>query len=481
MSQEYWRSRRINYSNTHWIEEQRRLRETQRRREEELRKKAEEERKLKEIEATFDGAWKKLHYAGQRLEENIKHFSVFSNLPTELKLQIDKLPNVITNIDEVEKQKQQVKDIRGQIQEVKKITGEMLSLADLVSASNKNASALMIKCIDCFISQKNVTEDRTVEEKHVAAIEEIGLDIESELDTDIYIDQKATQEPNANELKNQALIQRKNSILDKLSEETDDLILSAYHKKELDRAKETIMDIGDMDQLENFRRISIELLLKKAKKYDGFHKKHYEEFHSSLAKYEILCGMASEHTNSFEFSPESMSEMKNEIARLEELVKASEEMAYIEKSIREVMEELGLAVFAHRNVSKGAGAFYRNMLFQHSDQSAVNVTFSSDGRISMEVCGICEDGEEPSDASKEALVTNIEDFCKLYPEIEDMLGKKGVLPAGERVTLPPAPMHAVFCARDDFMITNQDKVPGPVRETQINRTREKKAMRYEPI
>ena len=114
------------------------------------------------------------------------------------------------------------------------------------------------------------------------------------------------------------------------------------------------------------------------------------------------------------------------------------------------MSEMGYEVLGHRNVSKKSGKKFSNDLYSFSDGTAVNITSSSDGMISMEFGGIDTVDRIPDEAERSTLAEEAGTFCEKQKEIEARLEEKGVL-VGKRISvLPPDGAYAQIINISDY-------------------------------
>ena len=100
-----------------------------------------------------------------------------------------------------------------------------------------------------------------------------------------------------------------------------------------------------------------------------------------------------------------------------------------------------------------------NELYTYGEGTAVNVTYSSDGKIAMELGGIDATDRLPNDHETSVLCESMEQFCDDFKEIEKRLLAKGVVLASRISMLPPSAEYAQIINTTDYnMIEITDKL-----------------------
>ena len=86
--------------------------------------------------------------------------------------------------------------------------------------------------------------------------------------------------------------------------------------------------------------------------------------------------------------------------------------------------------------------------------TAVNVTYSSDGQITMELGGISTDDRLPTEVESASLASDMRTFCDDYFEIEQRLRKKGIIT--KRISiLPPEEQYAQMINVSDYNLSKK--------------------------
>ena len=227
--------------------------------------------------------------------------------------------------------------------------------------------------------------------------------------------------------------------------------------------KRNFAGITDSTFRKNFAALSITPLLKECNKY----LKLYEETAPLRIEYKVVCDMVGEPEKPFEISQAAIQNIKAEIARLREKIARDDEKSYISKCLDEVMSDMGYDVIGHREVTKKSGGHFKSELFSYEDGTAVNVTLSDDGHITMELCGLDDSDRLPEADESERLCEHMESFCEDFGEIERRLAEKGVVLRSRIQRLPPSVEYAQILNVSDYKIT------GDVEQFNHKRRREK--------
>lgn len=248
-----------------------------------------------------------------------------------------------------------------------------------------------------------------------------------------------------------------NEINTKISSFRNQYALSEELLSELDRVSSVAVSISDEQFLKNYIAVSINPLLKKCIAYDETHKQYHEEYEKLSMEYSVLCELYHYVGQEVPFSAEAIDYLKGEIERISIAAQQQEEQEYIQSSIDEVMAEMGYSVIGSREVTKKNGNHFRNELYTFGDGTAVNVTYSSDGRIVMELGGLDSTDRIPDEYESAALCEEMQVFCKDFKEIEKRLLERGVILASRISLLPPDKAYAQIINTTDYdMKTDTD-------------------------
>ncbi len=236
------------------------------------------------------------------------------------------------------------------------------------------------------------------------------------------------------------------------------------HLKGLQLSQELLFDIDtslsqmsqmqDEDRLRTFGSITVKGLIKKCEDYFEEQKRLKEELDELRNNYIALCNMLGiETTRVSDF--QNTEEIKDAINVLEKEFVKTQEQKYISECLDSVMSEMGYNVIGNREVTKKNGTHFRNELFTYGDGTAVNVTYSADGKIAMELGGLDNTDRLPNEQETAELCHQMESFCVDFKEIEKRLAAKGVILADRISLLPPNPEYAQIINTDDYNMTGE--------------------------
>ena len=141
------------------------------------------------------------------------------------------------------------------------------------------------------------------------------------------------------------------------------------------------------------------------------------------------------------------------------------------------MEEMGYTVIGSREVTKKNGKHFRNELYTYGEGTAVNVTYSSDGKIAMELGGVDATDRLPNDHETVVLCESMEQFCDDFKEIEKRLFAKGIVLADRISLLSPSAEYAQIINTTDYNMT--EKAETLQTKKQRRATTKRKALRKE--
>lgn len=224
---------------------------------------------------------------------------------------------------------------------------------------------------------------------------------------------------------------------------------------ELNTSLSKVDSIDDEVFLKNYASVTIAPLLKRCKEYLSEFEVCHEEFEKLYAEYSALCNLYFFVAQDYSCCNASLEVLKSEIERMKETADADDEQAYISNCLDEVMEEMGYTVIGSREVTKKNGRHFRNELYTYGEGTAVNVTYSSDGKIAMELGGIDSADRLPDEHETERLCDSMEQFCTDFKEIEKKLYAKGVVLADRIALLPPNAEYAQIINTADYEMTLQ--------------------------
>lgn len=254
-------------------------------------------------------------------------------------------------------------------------------------------------------------------------------------------------------------------------------ILSDELSAELEQIRARAASIDDEQFLKNYIAITVNPLLKRCAAYAETYQVYHEEYENLLMEYTALCELYHYVAQDVPFSENAIPFLKKEIKRINTTAEHQAEQEYIQNAIDEVMTEMGYSVIGSREVTKRNGNHFRNELYNYGEGTAVNVTYSSDGRIAMELGGLDSTDRTPSASESAALCKEMEDFCNDFKEIERRLFARGVVLASRISLLPPDAAYAQIINTSDYQMSVETE--RFTAEKRRGKAAEKKTMKAE--
>lgn len=230
--------------------------------------------------------------------------------------------------------------------------------------------------------------------------------------------------------------------------------LSEELRRDIEDALNKLDEIDSEDFLHNFAVMTVAGLEKNCRSYTALRTEIGEEYDRLLSCYHALCEERGEKPQGVPFGRGAAERLEQLIAELEAEIVRSEEQSYISRCIDEVMEEMGYRLIGNRSVVKKNGAAFRNELYSFGEGTAVNVTYSSSGNITMELGGLDDTDRLPEPAEADRLTEDMRSFCGRFGEFERRLLEKGV--ESEHISLlPPDSAYAQIINLSDYDITGE--------------------------
>ncbi len=253
--------------------------------------------------------------------------------------------------------------------------------------------------------------------------------------------------------------ERKEKAIGQLMEMKNNNNLSAELAGEVENAIKKLNVMEEETFLKNFFSVSVTPLLKRCKNYLHEFEVCHEAFELLYEEYLAVCKLYDYAVQDYPCCTASMEVLKNEIRRIKEAAAEDDEQGYISNCLDEVMEDMGYTVIGSREVTKKNGKHFRNELYAYGQGAAVSVTYSSDGRIAMELGGMDDFDRFPDDHETSVLCESMEQFCEDFKEIEKRLLARGVVLADRISLLPPGAEYAQIINTSDYqMFEKADKL-----------------------
>lgn len=227
--------------------------------------------------------------------------------------------------------------------------------------------------------------------------------------------------------------------------------------------KEKAAEIDSIDFIENYYAMSIIPFLKECQAYNSLFLEYGARFEELCAEYEVLVGELGVPKKQFSFSLESIEELEKEIQDMQKIIQRKEEQEYISECVDKAMQEMGYKVIGNREVVRKDGRRFTNELYLFDKGTAVNVTYSDEGQITMELGGLDDQDRIPSEAECQSLAQDMVSFCDDYLKIEEKLRAMGIV--SHRVSiLPPEAQFAQIINTSDYCM-KEDVVSYEAKKT----------------
>jgi hypothetical protein len=285
----------------------------------------------------------------------------------------------------------------------------------------------------CDVESKNIKDTLS---------EDINNSIIAGMNISTFMENRDTNPTNQVEQQREKI----KEVLDSL----DELKLSDDLKTELDEICSKSEEITDKNFIDNYYAMTVLPFVKKCKEHNELVSKYGEEFDELVSKHRFYSNYLGLPILKFAISTEQLEFLRLEVKQLEQQYEQVEEQSYIAKSVDEVMVEMGYNVVGNREVTKKNGKKFRNELYHFSEGTVVNVTYASNGQISMELDGVDNCDREPTNAECNVLCEEMSEFCGEFQEIEKRLKEKGVILANRISMLPPVSTYAQIINVNDY-------------------------------
>lgn len=261
----------------------------------------------------------------------------------------------------------------------------------------------------------------------------------------------------------------KTALTEELNGYLSDRRLSGTLHSEIRGLCESLVHISDLPHLKSFSSITGERIRREVQSCLEL-REAYEE---AELRYAALCEMAGETVQPWPITADGLEKIREECQRIETAMVQQQIQGYISASVDEVMSDMGYDLIGTRNVRKKSGKHFENRLFTFREGCAVNVTFSSEGQIALELGGIVREDRIPSDEETAALTQEMETFCGEFAEFERRLLAKGIV-VGDRISLlPPSPAYASVININDYDLSADAQFSEMQQRRQPDKSRKK--------
>ena len=237
-------------------------------------------------------------------------------------------------------------------------------------------------------------------------------------------------------------------------ESMSEIYLSDELRKRESAIQAKLQEINDLDFLKNYYALTIIPFVKECRAYHTAYLTYGEEYECKRCIYEANTKILGIVAEEIPFSANAATILDTKIRETDEIIRHRDEQAYISQCVDESMQEMGYTVVGNREVVRRNGKRFRNELYLFDEGTAVNVTYSSDGQITMELGGISTDDRLPTEVESASLASDMRTFCDDYFEIEQRLRKKGIIT--KRISiLPPEEQYAQMINVSDYNLSKK--------------------------
>ncbi len=227
------------------------------------------------------------------------------------------------------------------------------------------------------------------------------------------------------------------------------LDLSRELINEIRNAIRNLDGITQAERLSTFDSITVKRIFRDMEAYQLECERKEAEFREALLRYQMLCDMAGRlEERDITFSDEEA--LEEAITEMEKIVVKQKEQAYIADCVDEVMQDMGYDLIGHRQVRKKSGKQFKNELYRFGEGTAVNITYSPEGQISMEMGGIDREDRIPTAEETDVLTHDMESFCGEFAEFERRMKEKGVIVGNRIALMPPTADYAAIINVSDY-------------------------------
>lgn len=341
-------------------------------------------------------------------------------------------------LEEKRRELQKIIAIKKKAQALKDKLDEM---AEAGKEAGKGEQRKVQQTIAWYLSDGEEEKPGALEGRDLSALEySIADDISGVLSFD------AAEEPS----EDTSFEERKKAIRAELMEPLK-LELSKELTDEIRNAIKSLDRITQMAHLSTFDRITVKKIFRDLAAYQLKCKQEEEKIKESYIRYQMLCDMAGKaDENGRRFA--NADELNGAIAKMEQAVVRQKEQTYIADCVDEVMQDMGYDLIGRREVRKKSGKYFKNELYQFDEGTAVNITYSPEGQISMELGGIAREDRIPTKEETTVLTQDMETFCGAFSEFEKRMKAKGILVGNRIALMPPTDDYAAIINVSDYEI-----------------------------
>lgn len=251
---------------------------------------------------------------------------------------------------------------------------------------------------------------------------------------------------------------RVKQTLEKLKELQNQQALPAAYQAKLQQAVEGIKRAKNCGNLTGYCAIELPELMKPCDEFLKLWAKDGQEYKKLSLQYELLLKQNGDNqVQMVPFDEKAVLKLKSLVAAEEVRAQQLAEKAYIAEVLDETMAEMGYDVIGQREVTKRSGKHFRNELYRYGEETAINVTYSDDGQIAMELGKLDQKDRVPTASESNYLANQMVIFCERFSELEKRLAKKGVK-LGKRIALtPPSADYAQIINSNEYSMKEKQE------------------------
>lgn len=221
-----------------------------------------------------------------------------------------------------------------------------------------------------------------------------------------------------------------------------------------------LLDSMDVSMSQDFQALHVAPIEKRCAAFIDEQKKLREKFSEMYPVYFALCNKCEIEPEEYSATQVGVDSLLSKVEELEALCQEEDEQIYISKCIDETMREMGYSVLGHRDIEKKSGKKIHHELYNYDDSTAVNVSYSSDGQITMELGAIDTVDRLPTVTEASSLCGQMESFCNDFTEFEKRLLAKGVVAKNRIAMLPPSSEYAQVLNISDYDVERNTRESG---------------------
>lgn len=210
----------------------------------------------------------------------------------------------------------------------------------------------------------------------------------------------------------------------------------------------------DNPQLYKVLRVSARELIKKIHTATERYENEQVDYELEQIRYHQLCEETGRPALPKPWTPGALEMLKAENDSMEAEIMKQREETYISETLDEVMREMGYNLLGGRERNK-RGKLIRHKLYAFQNGTGIDVTYSDNGQIAMELGGLDTKDRLPDAAEEEELCEHMQAFCSSFDKIEQELKRRGVV-LNERIShMPPEKEYAQIIDTEDYNLVRR--------------------------